>query len=154
METYKPCDYVCETEYEIVYNYNHCNPPRPPKYIIDPIDVFDINGYFLGYSWNYDDSVELKINLNDTVLHSDLEHLELYDIYLSNKDVEFNFADIRGNVKYTFTAPAELITKLTLNTTEENTIERNTYKLSLVLIDLNTGTRTTLLIRPYDVYVK
>ena len=154
METYRPCKPVCETESQIVYENNHCNPPRCPRYVIDPIDVYDINGYFLGYSWNYGDSVELVINLNDTVLHSDLEHIELYDIYLSNKDVEFNFSDIRGNVKYTFTTPAELFTKLTLNNTEENTIARNTYKLSLVLVDLNTGSRTSLLIRPYDVYVK
>lgn len=166
METYKPCEPIPKTESQIVYEYNHCNPPRCPRYVIDPIDVYDINGYFLGYSWNYEDAVELVINLNDTVLHSDLEHIDEYEVYLSNKSVEFNFTDIRGNLKYTFNVPYEpntsenipwwkrLEVKLPLNTTEENTIERNTYKLSLVLINLATGKRTSLLIRPYDVYVK
>lgn len=153
MDKCKPYFYP-ETEAEIVFDQNHYGPPKGPKYIIDPIDVYDVNGYFVGYSWNYNDSVVLHLHLNRTILHSDPEHLELFEIFLEGKLLEVNFTDIRGNLKYSFTTEAQLNTDLPLNTDETNLIERNTYKMNLVLVTPETNERISLLIRPYDVYVK
>lgn len=156
MENYK-CTHPIypETEDEVTYKYNHNYYPPCPHYIPDPTNIFDIKGNLVGFSWNYGDTVKLKFNLNNTILHSDDEHLELFKIYLSDKTLEINFSDVRGNVIYSFQTPAKLITELELDTNEDNLIERNTYKCELVLINTTAAnSRTSLLLQPYDIYVK
>ena len=60
---------------------------------------------------------------------------------------------MRGEVKYTFYVPAGLRTKIKLNTDENNLIEKNTYSLSLVLINPTDLSRINLLMEPYKVYI-
>lgn len=141
------------TEDEVVYEYNH-TPIEPPTFYCDPLNVYDIHGKLIGYNWNYGDSIQLDIDLNNTVLHSDDEHLELYEMYLSDKQVEINFIDTRGNVVYTFNIPAALKTKLKLNYSEETMIKRNQYTCTLVLINPYDSSRINLLHKPYIIYVK
>lgn len=143
-----------ETEMEIVYTYNNLCEKPTPVYYPDPINTYDLNGNLVGYTWNYGDAIELSIHLNNTVLHADKEHLDLFEKYLADKEVEINFIDMRGEVKYTFYAPASLHTKLKLNYNEETMIERNQYKCSLVLINPYDMSRINLLTQPYSVYVK
>ena len=147
-------DFYPETENEVVYNYNETEIKKCPFYYPDPINIFNIKGDLVGYSWNYGDSVELSIYLNNTVLHSDKNHLDLFEKYLDGKEVEVNFTDMRGNVVYTFYTPAKLHTTLKLNYSEETMIERNEYKCSLVLINPYDLSRINLLKEPYSVYVK
>ena len=45
-------------------------------------------------------------------------------------------------------------TKIKLNTNENNLIEKNTYSLTLVLVNPHDLSRINLLIEPYKVYVK
>ena len=61
---------------------------------------------------------------------------------------------MRGEVKYTFYVPASLRTKIKLNTDADTLIEKNTYSLSLVLINPTDLSRINLLMEPYKVYVK
>lgn len=143
-----------ETEMEIVYNYNNSRKKPTPIYYLDPINTYDLNGNLIGYTWNYGDAIELAIHLNNTVLHSDKEHIDLFEKYLSDKEVEINFIDMRGEVKYTFYVPASLHTKLKLNYSDETLIERNEYKCTLVLINPYDLSRINLLEKPYSVYVK
>lgn len=144
-----------ETEDQVVFDYNHNFKPCCPHYIPDPINIYDIKGNLVGFSWNYGDTIKLKFNLNNTILHVDEDYKELFKIYLSDKTLEVNFTDVRGNVIYSFQTPAELITELPLNTNEDNLIERNTYKCNLVLINTTAEpSRTNLLKQAYDVYVK
>lgn len=156
METYKIEKPIYpETEDEVTYKYNHNYYPPCPRYIPDPTNIFDLKGDLVGFSWNYGDTVKLKFNLNNTILHSDDSHLELFKIYLSDKTLEVNFSDVRGNIIYSFRTPAELITELPLNISEDTLIERNTYKCELVLINTTSANeRTSLLLQPYDIYVK
>ena len=153
MKSYKMND-APQTEEEIVYEYNNIPPKLKPYYYPDPINVYNIKGELIGYSWNYGDNVELSIYLNNTVLHTDEERLDLFEIYLDNKEVEVNFISNRGDLKYTFYVKANLVTKLKLNYSEETMIKRNTYKCTLVLINPYDCSRINLLTEPYIVYVK
>lgn len=78
----------------------------------------------------------------------------MFEKYLSDKEVEINFIDMRGEVKYTFYVPASLHTKLKLNYSDKTLIERNEYKCTLVLINPYDLSRINLLEKPYSVYVK
>lgn len=120
----------------------------------DPINVFNAMGKHVGYSWNYGDSVELDIDIQNTVLAVQPDQVDELEVYLSDKEIEINFIDIRGEVDYTFYVPAALITKLRLNTTEENFISRNTYTCTAVLINPKDLSRINLFCTPYKVYVK
>ena len=120
----------------------------------DPINVFNAMGKHVGYSWNYGDSVELDINIQNTVLAVRPDQVDELEMYLSDKEIEINFIDIRGEVDYTFYVPAALITKLRLNTDEENFIARNTYTCTAVLINPKDLSRINLFRAPYKVYVK
>ena len=147
-------DCIPSSEMEIVYNYNNSCEKPTPAYYPDPINTFDLNGDLIGYTWNYGDAVELSIHLNNTVLHADKDHIDLFEKYLSDKEVEVTFVDMRGNVKYTFYTPAKLHTTLRLNYNDETLIERNEYKCNLVLINPYDMSRISLLTQPYSVYVK
>lgn len=147
-------DFTPSSEMEIVYEYNNIEPKLVPCYYPDPINTYDITGKLVGYTWNYGDAIELSIHLNNTVLHADREHLELFEKYLSDKEVEINFIDTRGEVRYTFYTLAKLNTSLKLNYSEDTMIARNQYKCTLVLINPYDMSRINLLKEPYNVYVK
>lgn len=150
------------TESQIVFENNHnCHHDCPCKcephvecYGPDPINIFDINGKHVGYSWNYGDSVELVIHAQNTILRVREDQLDELEVYLSDKEIEVNFIDMRGEVDYTFYVPAGLHSKLRLNTDESNLIEKNTYTCTLVLINPSDLSRINLLVEPYKVYVK
>ena len=146
-------DFIPSSEMEIVYENNNFTKEKPIFYE-DPINTYNLKGELIGYTWNYGDAIELSIHLNNTILHSDKKHLDLFEKYLSDKEVEINFIDMRGEVKYTFYAPASLHTKLKLNYSDETLIERNEYKCTLVLINPYDLSRINLLEKPYSVYVK
>ena len=147
-------EFIPASEMEVVYTYNNFPEKKKPIYYMDPINTFNIKGEMIGYTWNYGDAIELSIHLNNTVLHSDKDHLDLFKKYLSDKEVEVNFIDMRGNVKYTFYVPAKLNTSLKLNYSEETMIDRNEYKCTLVLVNPYDMSRINLLTEPYSVYVK
>lgn len=146
------------SEEEIVYFNNNVEIPPHVHYYPDPINVYNLNGEHIGYSWNYGDSVELCLDINDTVLHVDPSRIDELAVYISDKEVEFNFIDIRGNLKYTFYEKPRnengLKIKLRLNTNEENFIDRNTYKVTAVLVNPYDLSRINLFTKPYEVYVK
>ena len=96
----------------------------------------------------------MSIHLNNTVLHADRKHLDLFEKYLSDKEVEVNFTDMRGDVRYTFYVPAKLETSLRLNYSEDTMIERNRYTCTLVLVNPFDLSRINLLKEPYSVYVR
>lgn len=96
----------------------------------------------------------MAIHMNNTVLHSDKQHLDLFKKYLSDKQVEVNFINMRGEVEYTFYVPAKLETSLRLNYSEETMIKRNRYTCTLVLINPSDLSRINLLKEPYSVYVR
>lgn len=147
-------DFTPSSEMEIVYEYNNAKPKLVPCYYPDPINTYDLTGKLVGYTWNYGDAIELSIHLNNTVLHADKEHLDLFEKYLSDKEVEINFIDTRGEIKYTFYTPARLNTSLKLNYNEDTMIARNQYKCTLVLINPYDMSKINLLTEPYNVYVK
>ena len=152
----------CGTEAQVIFENNHgcnygctCEPERPVEpYGPDLVNIFDITGKHVGYSWNYGDSVELDINIQNTVLRVREDQLDELEAYLADKEIEVNFIDMRGEVDYTFYIPAKLHSKLRLNTEENNLIEKNTYTCTLVLINRYDLSRINLLIEPYRVYVK
>ena len=149
---------LCGTETEIVFqnnNFSCCdNSCCDNSYGLDPINIFNAAGKHVGYSWNYGDSVELSLWVENTVLKVSPDRLEELKMYLSGKEIEFNFINIRGEVVYTFYSPADLITKLKLNDKEDNLIDRNTYTLTCVLINPKDLSRINLLLKPYKVFVK
>ena len=120
----------------------------------DPVNIFNAMGKHVGYSWNYGDTVELDINIQNTVLAVRPDQVDELEMYLSDKEVEINFIDIRGEVDYTFSVPAALITKLKLNTDEKTLIPRNTYTCTAVLVNPKDLSRINLFRVPYKVYVK
>lgn len=149
------------TEAQIVFENNHdcccsidVNPQCYPKYGPDTINVFNALGKHVGYSWNFGDSVELAVIIQNTVLRVDDEHLEELVQYLTDKEIELNLINIRGEVVYTFYQKAELITKFKLNTAEDNLIERNTYTITAVLINPADQSRINLFFEPYKLFVK
>lgn len=146
------------TESEIVLENNNgcscgCNPPKEP-YGPDPINIFDAFGRHVGYSWDYGDSVELVVDIQNTVLRVSEDHLDELEAYLADKEIEMNFINMRGEVCYTFYLKAGLFSKIRLNTDESNLIAKNTYTCTLVLINPFDLSRINLLIQPYRVYVK
>lgn len=143
------------TEFDIVSDNNN-NAPKQlcPQYIPDPIDVKNAAGKHIGYSWNYGDSVELVIHMQDTVLHVDEEHIDELEVYLANKEIEMNFINMRGRVCYTFYLKAGLESKIRLNTCACDLIDKNTYTCNLVLINPSDLSRINLLTEPYKIYVK
>lgn len=153
---------IMGTEQDIVFENNHecyCSdnlfPPLPQcPYGPDPINIYSATGKHIGYTWNYGDSIELVIYIENTILRVRNDQIDDLERYLSDKEIEVNFTNMRGEVKYTFYVPAGLRTKIKLNTDENNLIEKNTYSLSLVLINPADLSRINLLIEPYKVYVK
>lgn len=148
----------CGTESQIVFENNHecpleiCRPTN--HYGPDPVNVFDVNGKHVGYSWYYGDKIELTINIQHTVLRVREDQIDELEVYLSDKEIEVNFIDMRGEVDYTFYIPARLHSKLILNTNEENLIDKNTYTCTLVLVNPLDESRINLLVEPYRIYVK
>ena len=150
------------TEQDIVFENNHkccCSDnPFPPSprcpYGPDPINVYTATGKHVGYTWNYGDSIELVIYMENTVLRVRDDQMDDLERYLSDKEIEVNFTNMRGEVKYTFYVPASLRTKIKLNADADTLIEKNTYSLSLVLINPMDLSRINLLMEPYKVYVK
>lgn len=148
------------TETEIVFENNrncYCPDDMPqcePKYGPDPINIFNALGKHVGYSWNFGDSVELAVIIQNTVLRVDEEHLEELIQYVTDKEVELNFINMRGDIVYTFYEKAALITKFKLNNSENNLIERNTYTITAVLINPYDQSRINLFVEPYKLFVK
>lgn len=147
------------TEAEIVFENNHgcspdCKPQCEPKYGPDPINVFNAMGKHVGYSWNFGDSVELAVVIQNTILRVDEDHLEELVQYITDKEIELNFINMRGEVVYTFYQKADLVTKFRLDTSDENLIERNTYTLTAVLINPFDQSRINLFDEPYKLFVK
>ena len=149
----------CKTEAEIVYENNHTECCCVDNYCYsqygpDPINIFNAAGKHIGYSWNYGDSVELNLHIENTVLKVDESRIDELKMYLSDKEIEFNFINIRGETVYTFYSKADVVTKLKLNTNDDNLIARNTYRLTCVLINPTDLSRINLLVEPYKVFVK
>ena len=92
--------------------------------------------------------------MENTVLRVRDDQMDDLERYLSDKEIEVNFTNMRGEVKYTFYVPASLRTKIKLNADADTLIEKNTYSLSLVLINPTDLSRINLLMEPYKVYVK
>ena len=137
-----------------------CPPPPPRRYIIDPINVFNAKGRLIGYSWHYNDTVSLKIYLDESVLSIYSEYAAEFEMFLSGKKFEFDFIDIRGNVDYTLIASDTAVVlekpyrvELPLNTDESNTIAKNTYTLEVFLIDEDNDSRINIFKEPYKIYV-
>lgn len=151
-------EHCAGTESEIVLENNYgcscdCNKLREP-YGPDPINIFDVHGRHVGYSWNYGDSVELVVNAQNTVLRVREDQIDELEAYLSDKEIEMNFINMRGEICYTFYLKAGLHSKIRLNTNEENLIAKNTYTCTLVLINPFDLSRINLLVEPYRIYVK
>ena len=150
------CD-CSNTEQQIVFeNNNCCCPCTCPEEAtdLDSINVFNALGKFIGYSWDYGDSVELAIDIQKTVLAVKQEQLEALSQYLSDKEIELNFINMRGEVVYTFYSPAGLVTNFKLNNSEESLIDRNTYTVTAVLINPYDKSRINLFRKPYKLYVR
>lgn len=142
-------------EFNIVSDNNNLEPRQlDPQHFNDPLDVINASGKHIGYSWNYGDSVELVIHIQDTVLHVDEEHLDELEVYLSDKEIEMNFINMRGKVCYTYYLKAGIDSKIRLNTCACNMIDKNTYTCTLVLINPYDLSRINLLREPYKIYVK
>lgn len=144
------------TEASIVAENNNCGlPPRDGEiYGPDPINVYNAVGKHVGYSWDYGDSVELVVDMQNTVLRVSEDHIDELKAYLSDKEIEINFINMRGEVCYTFYMPAGIYSRIRLNCTEDTLIEKNTYTCTLVLINPYDLSRINLLPAPYKVYVK
>lgn len=144
-----------QSEAQITYHYkHHFNEPKPPKYILDNVNVFNIKGDHMGYSWNYGDSVCIDINMQDTNLFcNDEDHFILSELFLKGKKVQLDLIDIRGAVRYSFEEMAHMITSFLFNTNESNTINKNSYKLEAYLIDEG-KTKTSLFNKPLNLLVK
>ena len=145
-----------ETEASIVAEYNASDLTPPESYLKDLINVTDVNGNFVGYSWDYGDAICIDLDINETLLHvlSSNGYISDLEEYLKGKTVEMRLTEMRGNLKYKLTADAALVTEFPLNTTEENTIARNNYRVNFVLIDPSDNSKLTLLPKPYIAYVK
>lgn len=119
-----------ESEDQVVYRFNHhYHRQKPPKFVGDNINVFNLKGEQEGYQWNYGDAVCIDVNMENTTLTALEDFIKLSDLYLREGVVELEFIDGRGAVRYTFIEPASMITEFLFNTTEEKTIERNIYTL-------------------------
>ena len=145
-----------DTEASIVAEYNASDLKPQESYLRDLINVTDVNGNFVGYSWDYGDAICIDLDMNNTFLHvlSSNGYIEDLETYLSNKKVEMRVTEMRGNLKYKFVSDAALVTEFPLNTTEENTIARNNYRVNFVLLDPLDNSKLTLLPEPYIIYVK
>lgn len=144
------------TEASIVAENNNCElPPHDGEiYGPDPINVYNALGKHVGYSWDYGDSVELVVDMQNTVLRVSEERIDELKAYLSDKEIEMNFINMRGEVCYTFYMPAGIYSRIRLNCTEDTLIEKNTYTCTLVLINPYDLSRINLLTSSYKVYVK
>jgi hypothetical protein len=145
-----------DTEASIVAEYNASDLKPQESYLRDLINVTDVNGNFVGYSWDYGDAICIDLDMNETLLHVLSSNGYISDLaeYLEGKAVEMRVTEMRGNLKYKLTADAALVTEFPINTTEENTIDRNNYRVNFVLIDPSDNSRLTLLPKPYIAYVK
>jgi hypothetical protein len=154
----KKCNCVSNESQIVFENNNDCKCSRceEPKYDYgpDPINIFDIKGRHVGYSWEYGDNVELVIDIQNTVLRVREDQLDELEAYLSDKELEINFINMRGEIKYTFYTEAKLISKIRLNSREDNLIDKNTYTCTAVLINPIDMSRINLLRIPYRIYVK
>lgn len=144
------------TEASIVAeNNNYELPPCDGEiYGPDPIAIYNVLGKHVGYSWEYGDSIELVVDVQNTVLRVGEDRIDELKAYLSDKEIELNFINMRGEVCYTFYMPAGIYSRIRLNCTEDTLIEKNTYTCTLVLINPYDLSRINLLTTPYRVYVK
>lgn len=154
------CKVFDENEQIIVSNCNNLPPYLlwdDLTYLPDPINIYNLYKKKIGYSWYYGDKITLVIDLNHTILHVNTEEREeLLQIYVSDKEVELNFIDARGNVVYTFYAKPDEHARVsyTLNVDDDTLIERNTYTCTAVMINPKDLSRENLFLQPYKVYVK
>lgn len=137
-----------DTEASIVAEYNASPVEHRGRYLNDDLYVTDVNGNFAGYHWVYEEKVAIDFDFKQSILPSTISDIEAY---IKDKDVVMTFLSMRGDIKYQFLEKASLVTTFTFNTTEENTIERNSYYISFML--KNGELLENLIVNNYVAYI-
>ena len=137
------------TNYDLVPDsYVPCNLQKdtlsfqPPH---KPFEEYNINGDFIGYGWNFGDSIVLEFFTCGNVYYEDQDVQEDAETYLKNKTFRLELYDFRYEVVFSYDIPAGTVVKILISAESSERLVKGVYSLKFTLIDEVNNISTTLI---------
>lgn len=130
-----PKDYIPNNSAPVKHYTNNCK---------RPLEEYDLEGNFIGFSWRYMDSIVLEFVTDGYVLYDD-GLAEDAEIYMQGKELEISFYNFRYESIYSETIAASNKVKYYVGDKLKELLLPNTYAISVTLIDKEHNIRQTLL---------
>ena len=125
-----------------------CN-PCPPKVdftnIKKPLAYYNAKDEFLGYAWNYGDSIILEFTTTGDVQYNEDEVWEDASTYLVGKKMHLDVFDFRYEVVFDATVDAGTVVKFLIDENSSKRLVKGVYTFRLTLIDEEANTKYTLM---------
>lgn len=141
MDMFENYDYIPGT-------FIPCN-PCPPKIdfttLKKPLTYYNAKDEFLGYAWNYGDSIVLEFTTTGEVQYNEDEVWEDAATYLEGKKIHLDIFDFRYEVVFDATADASTVVTFLIDETSSKRLVKGVYTFRLTLIDEEAGTKYTLM---------
>ena len=141
MDMFENYDYIPGT-------YIPCN-PCPPKVdftqLRKPLTYYNAADEFLGYAWNYGDSIVLEFTTTGDVQYNEEGTWEDAATYLKGKKMHLDIRDFRYEVVYDATVDANTVVKFLIDETSSARLVKGVYTFQLTLIDEEAETQYVLM---------
>lgn len=125
-----------------------CN-PCPPKVdftqVRKPLAYYNVKDEFLGYAWNYGNSIVLEFNTTGDVQYNEEGTWEDAETYLNGKKMHLDILDFRYEVVYDATVDAATTVKFLIDENSSKRLVKGVYSFRLTLIDEEANTKYTLM---------
>ena len=123
-------------------NYIPCNrkPDIRPCIPTKPLEIYNAKNEFIGYGWDYGDSIILEFITTGEVTF-DTEKGDYYEdaaAYLEGKTFNFKIYNFRYEVVFDATVDAATDVKIEINKENSENLVKGTYTFKLILIGNDT----------------
>lgn len=108
-----------------------------------PLEVYNIKGELIGYTWSRGDSIVLNFITTGVVTYDEGAY-EDAETYMRGKTLQFNFYDHMYNMIFQETVDASDDVKFYIESDKYNLLEGNIYYCTLTLLDNENNIVNTL----------
>lgn len=134
-------DYIPDTNIPC----NH-TPSAPVESLVKkPLAYYNAKDEFIGYSWNYGDSIMLEFNTSGEVQYNDLGVWEDAATYLQDKVMILELFDFRCDLVYKSALNSGVCVKFLLDENVSKRLVKGVYSFKLTLLDRVNNIKHTLM---------
>lgn len=121
-------------------SYIPCNrkPDIRPCIPTKPLEIYNAKNEFIGYGWDYGDSIILEFITTGEVTFTDATEYMDADEYLKGKTFNFKIYNFRYEVVFDATVDAATDIKIEINKENSEKLVKGTYTFKLILIGQDT----------------